>query len=163
MIICMPCQVEQVCQLWRRFQRERLHTSPHLTLLLYPFFCMYSCRPPIIHGDLKGSRRFMAPEVALSEPYALSADIYSFGILLWEVLALKKSFGNMSVEEHRECVIRKDERPPMDPSWTEEIQSLLKKCWRRSPYDRPEAKDVYKILRRECQAIYYDEFAPNHK
>ena len=43
-----------------------------------------------------GSRRFMAPEVALGEPYNLSADIYSFAILLWELVALDKAFGKLS-------------------------------------------------------------------
>jgi serine/threonine protein kinase len=107
-----------------------------------------------------GSRRFMSPEVALSEPYSLSADIYSFAILLWEVLTLKKAFANMPVDEHREKVIKNNERPELNASWSEEIQSLLQKCWKRSPFDRPDAREVHRILKKECQTIYWQEFAP---
>ena len=41
-----------------------------------------------------GSRPYMAPEVALSEHYGLSADVFSFGVLLWEVCSLKKLSSN---------------------------------------------------------------------
>jgi len=41
---------------------------------------------------LTGSMRYMAPEVALKKPYNEKADIYSFGILLYEIVALAPSF-----------------------------------------------------------------------
>lgn len=53
-----------------------------------------------------GSRRFMAPEVALGEPYNLSADIYSFAILFWELVSLEKAYGRLSQDEHKETVIK---------------------------------------------------------
>jgi serine/threonine protein kinase len=33
-----------------------------------------------------GSLRYMAPEVALRRPYSEKADVYSFGILVWQVI-----------------------------------------------------------------------------
>jgi serine/threonine protein kinase len=41
---------------------------------------------------LTGTARYMAPEVARSDNYAFSADIYSFGILLWELCTLQTAF-----------------------------------------------------------------------
>lgn len=105
-----------------------------------------------------GSRRFMAPEVALSEPYALSADLYSFGILLWELLAMKKAFAYMPVEEHRDLVIKNGERPEMDPAWSPGIQELLELCWSSNPFNRPASRDVCKIIRSEIQTLYQEEF-----
>lgn len=40
----------------------------------------------------KGSLRYMAPEVALGKPYNLKVDVFSFGILLWQMLSLKTPF-----------------------------------------------------------------------
>lgn len=105
-----------------------------------------------------GSRRFMAPEVALSEPYHLSADMYSFSILLWEILTLEKAFARMPVDEHRERVIKGNERPEMDPGWSEGLQQLLGGCWKRNPFQRPTARDVYKLLRQEMQEIMAESF-----
>lgn len=110
-----------------------------------------------------GSRRFMAPEVSLSEPYSLSADLYSFAILLWELLTLKKAFAYLPVEEHRELVVRNDNRPDIDPTWSPGMIDLIERCWARSPFDRPAAKDVYKAIRNEIQEIYHNRFAPEEE
>ena len=102
-----------------------------------------------------GSRRFMAPEVALGEPYNLTADIYSFAILFWELCALEKAFGKLSQDDHKDLVIRKHERPPIKKEWKPSIQYILQACWKRDPTQRTNAKDLYKQLQREVQ-IYYE-------
>lgn len=105
-----------------------------------------------------GSRRFMAPEVALSEPYHLSADIYSFSILFWEILSLDKAFGRLSVEEHKERVVKGMERPELDPTWSDSVRGLLEGCWKRSPFQRPTARDVFKALKMEIHGILAEHF-----
>lgn len=105
-----------------------------------------------------GSRRFMAPEVALSEPYNLSADIYSFSILLWELLTMEKAFGTMPSDEHREKVIKKTERPPQDSEWSASLCAILDACWAKSPFKRPRARDLYKMMQQEIQILYEEWF-----
>lgn len=100
----------------------------------------------------------MAPEVALSEPYGLSADIYSFGILLWEIIALKKAYGRMDVDQHRKLVVQGEERPEMDQTWSSCLQGILKGCWDRYPIQRPEAKDVHSMLRKEMNEMLIRNF-----
>lgn len=51
-----------------------------------------------------GSRHYMAPEVALSQPYNQSADTFSFGILLWEILSLKPPFETFDGHDYIEKV-----------------------------------------------------------
>ena len=46
---------------------------------------------------LTGSIRYMAPEVAFRKPYNLKCDVYSFGLLLFEMIALKPPFTIESV------------------------------------------------------------------
>lgn len=105
-----------------------------------------------------GSRRFMAPEVALGEPYNLSADIYSFAILFWELVALEKAFGKLSQEEHKKTVIHSNDRPPLKREWRPEIHHILQNCWTRNPRDRISAKDLYKLLREQVDRYYDDGF-----
>ncbi|CAN0164791.1 unnamed protein product, partial [Hapterophycus canaliculatus] len=47
-----------------------------------------------------GSQRFMAPEVFDGMPYNEKADMYSYGIVLWELCTLQKPFAGMSSHEH---------------------------------------------------------------
>jgi len=105
-----------------------------------------------------GSRRFMAPEVALGEPYNLSADIYSFSILFWELVALEKAFGKLTQEEHREMVIKKNDRPPLKRDWKPAIQYILTNCWTRNPRQRLNAKDLYNALKEQIDSYYEDGF-----
>jgi serine/threonine protein kinase len=105
-----------------------------------------------------GSRRFMAPEVALSEPYNLSADIYSYSILLWELLTLDKAFGNLSPEDHRDMCVKMNQRLELRKSWSITIQTLLQGCWARNPQERPTAREVYKVLKQEIDRIYEEDF-----
>lgn len=105
-----------------------------------------------------GSRRFMAPEVAQGEAYNLSADIYSFAILFWELVALEKAFGKLSQDEHKRTVIHGTERPALKREWRPEIHDILKNCWNRNPRNRLTAKELYKQLREQVGIYYEDGF-----
>ena len=109
-----------------------------------------------------GSRRYMAPEVARSEPYYLSADIYSFGIVLWETLSLQKAYWDMVLEEHTATVVNGNhERPSLqqppnsnsNTKWSVLVQTLLEGCWHRDAAQRPPAKHVHKLLQQEVDAF----------
>jgi Protein kinase domain len=123
----------------------------------------------------RGSRRYMAPEVSLSEPYGLSADMYSFSILLWELLTLEKAFGRLSVDEHRERVISGNERPsihqqsshhtlssdgdvPGSNGWDKDLILVLEGCWRRDPLSRPSSKDIHLELKSIIQTAVQKDF-----
>jgi len=101
-----------------------------------------------------GSRRFMAPEVALGEPYNLSADIYSFAILFWELVALEKAFGKLSQDEHKDMVLTKDERPTLRREWNSAIHFILRNCWKRNPRERISAKELYNLLKEQVNRYY---------
>jgi len=58
-----------------------------------------------------GSRRYMAPEVCFSDPYNESADVYSFGMLLYQVASLITPFEGFSIGRHEREVLRGGYRP----------------------------------------------------
>eukprot|EP00538_Stauroneis_constricta_P002447 CAMPEP_0119572942 /NCGR_PEP_ID=MMETSP1352-20130426/44873_1 /TAXON_ID=265584 /ORGANISM="Stauroneis constricta, Strain CCMP1120" /LENGTH=481 /DNA_ID=CAMNT_0007622629 /DNA_START=183 /DNA_END=1628 /DNA_ORIENTATION=+ len=88
-----------------------------------------------------GSRRYMAPEVAKSQCYNEKVDVYSFGIMLWEICALEKPFQGYSGGKHMEKVVKGGERPSMDHShtsnWPMNLQWLIKSCWSDDISKRP--------------------------
>ncbi|KAL7537698.1 hypothetical protein ACHAWF_005877 [Thalassiosira exigua] len=87
-----------------------------------------------------GTRRYMAPEVALKLGYGKEVDVYSFGMLLWEICALDKPFDAVqSVDEFHDLVVLKGRRPSLnvDPLWTSSLKNLMCRCWSTDPLDRP--------------------------
>ncbi|CAM9740645.1 unnamed protein product [Scytosiphon promiscuus] len=95
-----------------------------------------------------GSQRFMAPEVFDGMPYNEKADMYSYGIVLWELCTLRKPFAGMSSHEHARKVFRHGMRPALDSRWPEELKRLLQSCWHAEPEMRPEASQAVEILAR---------------
>lgn len=96
-----------------------------------------------------GTRRYMAPEVALKLGYGKEVDVYSFGMLLWEICALDKPFDTIqSVDEFHDLVVLCGRRPSLniDPLWTVSLKNLMCKCWSTDPLDRPTMAQVKSLL-----------------
>ena len=96
-----------------------------------------------------GSLRYMAPEVALGKPYNLKVDVFSFSILLWEILSLQTPFSGYNVRMHKKVVVESGGRPRLNKKWSENIQSLLSNSWCEDIHQRLNFEDVNDILRNE--------------
>eukprot|EP00879_Flechtneria_rotunda_P007275 GHRR01007632.1.p2 GENE.GHRR01007632.1~~GHRR01007632.1.p2 ORF type:complete len:166 (+),score=48.43 GHRR01007632.1:1449-1946(+) len=99
-----------------------------------------------------GSLMYMAPEVFREEPYSEKADVFSFAILMYEVLHCYVMLSAVSVagtyEELEEyCAgVAAGYRPPLHDDWPESISSIIKACWSDDPFDRPGMDEVVRRL-----------------
>ena len=84
-----------------------------------------------------GTLRYMAPEVALGRQYNSSVDVYSFGVIIWQVLRAKVPFREMGKKAYIQEVVVGGRRPPLDRRWPEGFSSLLQKCWHEDKDLRP--------------------------
>jgi serine/threonine protein kinase len=97
-----------------------------------------------------GSLRYMAPEVALRRPYNHTVDVFSFGILLWQICSLDQPFEKYDVAKHSELVVHGGDRPKLDAkNWSVELCTLLSQCWSVNIRERPNFEDVASVLRHE--------------
>uniref|UniRef100_A0A6U2AG01 Protein kinase domain-containing protein n=1 Tax=Pseudictyota dubia TaxID=2749911 RepID=A0A6U2AG01_9STRA len=94
-----------------------------------------------------GSLRYMAPEVALSKPYNFTADTYSFGTVLHEMISLQKPYDGFSKRKHADLVVRGDLRPDVPRSWPVPLRILIKRSWSREIRDRPSVESAYRAIR----------------
>ncbi|CAM9680902.1 unnamed protein product [Choristocarpus tenellus] len=104
-----------------------------------------------------GSQRYMAPEVWKGEPYNEKVDVYSFGLILWEMLSLNQVFSSMSSEEHILQVLEGGLRPPFEKCWTEEVKEILNGCWQQESDQRITASAAVEKLTNLLQS--YDTTA----
>lgn len=84
-----------------------------------------------------GSLRYMAPEVALREPYTEKVDVYSFGIMLWQMAKDRLPFKGLGRQEFFRDIVQGGGRPKIDKTWPAGFNDLLCRCWRRDPEERP--------------------------
>jgi serine/threonine protein kinase len=92
---------------------------------------------------MTGTRVFMAPEVAMFRPYGLSADVYSFAMFMWEVMAMKMVFSDMSSSRHYESVVLGNVRPrTLQHSLPTVIHDMMVRCWNADPKQRPTFDEI---------------------
>jgi serine/threonine protein kinase len=138
-----------------------LHFSGAGDVKIFDFGLAKELDPSLRHGCTEfyelsgntGSLRYMAPEVARSEPYNLTADVYSFGLLLWQVCSLELPYDGMNRQDHSELIVHGNERPPLDSSWSTPLRILMKRAWEPDPSVRPSMDSIYKILKREILSL----------
>ncbi|KAH8045166.1 protein kinase [Aureococcus anophagefferens] len=95
------------------------------------------------HTGVTGTLRWMAPEVLCDRPYSFAADVYSFAILLWQLLAWHGSpfdeFGQ-NVPFFAVSVAEKHHRPALKPCEDRgappALVSLLPAAWAPEPRRR---------------------------
>lgn len=96
-------------------------------------------------GDT-GSRRFMPPEVFRSLPYGKNVDVYSFAIVMYEVLSLKVAFAGIPPTYFQDLVYIQRCRPPLDPEWPYALQTLISIMWDNDAKIRPTSQHVFLTL-----------------
>jgi hypothetical protein len=95
----------------------------------------------------------MAPEVARGERYNLKADVYSFSILLYEVLNLEKAYNGLQPQEIIDRIHYKKQRPRISLFWPTSMRDLLKSTWSDIPAARLSMKHVQAILVKEIEDL----------
>lgn len=101
--------------------------------------------------DMAGTPRYRAPENhELSHyPITLKTDVYSFGIVTYEVLARKRAFGRVidaEWEEVEKAVVLKNTRPVLPSKWSDELRLMVKSIWAANPSKRPNFSDLAKAI-----------------
>ena len=93
-----------------------------------------------------GTFQWMAPEVLTSQDYTEKADVFSFGIILWEIASRKPPYKNISGISVATRVVSNNLRPPIDTSFPKEIIGLMTSCWDKNPSNRPSFPEIIQIL-----------------
>ncbi|KAL7741162.1 hypothetical protein ACLKA6_018187 [Drosophila palustris] len=100
-----------------------------------------------------GTAGYMAPEVCSNFSYTEKCDVYSFGILCWEILSEKMPFYH--VEHQRSLVImnlasQRNNRPPINDVKidvkSKHLKKLIQQCWDKNPKKRPTMKRLVVVL-----------------
>lgn len=87
----------------------------------------------------RGTPLWMAPEVLEGKEFSTSADVYSFGIVLWEIYCRQEPFKQFrNYQKFKEAVVKQGVRPKIPPECPRSLSALIERCWAGDSLQRPD-------------------------
>ena len=117
--------------------------------------------------DPFGKLSYVPPEVLTGSGWSQQGDIWSVGVMMWEMLTSQKLFRGKNPKDVREKILKKEIPPPssINPIVPEEIDKVVLKALSRTPATRYiSAEEMITDLREAVESsgipkIYHKEFA----
>ena len=84
-------------------------------------------------GAILGTVAYMSPEQAQGKPADVRSDIFSFGLVLYEMLSGKRAFSGDSNYAVMDAIV-KNESPPLQAA--PDLERIVKRCLEKDPVER---------------------------
>jgi serine/threonine protein kinase len=96
-----------------------------------------------------GTYRYISPENFKGQPYNLKSDVYSFAILMHQILSFKAPFSGMSTFEQEKAVFENGIRPRIPLFWPWSIRKQMKRGWAQKSSKRPTMQVMVTALQKQ--------------
>lgn len=108
--------------------------------------------------------KWMAPEALFDRVYTTQSDVWSYGILLWEIMTLGGTpYPSVPIEKLFQ-LLRDGHRMEKPQGCSLEVYVIMRECWNQSPYQRPTftelVEDLDRILTFATDQEYLDLSIP---
>jgi hypothetical protein len=100
-----------------------------------------------------GTYRWMAPEVIEHKPYDHKADVFSYAIVLWELLTGELPYSYLTPLQAAVGVVQKGLRPTIPKNTHPKLAELLENCWRQNPSERPNFSVILNKLQKIAKEV----------
>ncbi|KAG4206542.1 hypothetical protein ERO13_A03G017604v2 [Gossypium hirsutum] len=90
----------------------------------------------------RGTPQWMAPEVLRNEPSNEKSDVFSFGVILWELMTVSIPWNNLNSLQVVGVVGFMDRRLELPEGLDPQIESIISDCWQSNPENRPSFEDI---------------------
>ena len=91
-----------------------------------------------------GTPYYLSPEILENKPYDAKSDIWSLGVLLYEMMTFKMPFNANSLPMLSVKIMRGN-YPPPPAVYTKDLREIVSKCLMVNPSRRPNIKEILKM------------------
>jgi serine/threonine protein kinase len=113
-------------------------------------------------GSIYGNLPYIAPEVIVGKGYTFASDIYSIGMLMWEISSGQPPFVNYEKDYYLAMSIVNGMRPKVISGTPLKYKKLMEQCWDADPTKRPDINTLlYNID--VINKLYYQSITNNNK
>ena len=120
------------------------------------FNVLIKCDDKNSEKEFKGTPEYMAPEILMREKSTKAMDVYSFAMIMYEVITNKKPFDDLKNPNVIQVLqrVQQGKMPLFDSSTPECFKELIQRCWNRDPEERPTFKEIIHLLRTNPDFIF---------
>ncbi|PRP73159.1 putative leucine-rich repeat receptor-like protein kinase [Planoprotostelium fungivorum] len=97
--------------------------------------------------NMVGPLKWMAPEAISDRQYSIKSDMFSFGVVIWEILQVREPWINLTAVEAAFHVIHRNERLTIPEDSPPLLSDMMQRCWQKDPTARPNFEDICTDLR----------------
>lgn len=109
-------------------------------------------------GDARLPLKWMAPEAIFDKVYTTQSDVWSFGVLMWEIFSLGASpYPGVQIDEEFCCRLKEGTRMRAPEYSSSEIYQTMLDCWHGEPLKRPSFTELVGRLGDLLQASVQQE------
>ncbi len=94
----------------------------------------------------KGTVRWMAPEVIEKEIRSTKSDVYSYGIVTWEICSREVPFAKLQTRKEIMDAVIEGKRPKIPRNCPNILRKIMESCWQEDYQDRPTMDEVVEML-----------------
>ncbi|RIB00729.1 kinase-like domain-containing protein [Gigaspora rosea] len=109
-------------------------------------------------NEIYGIMSYIAPEVLYNRAYSMASDVYSFGIIAYEIVSGLRAFHDISDNIQLQHKIYNGLRPSIPAHVPRLVTELIIKCWDPQPDKRLSSKEIYATINVWNNEITNNEF-----
>jgi len=96
---------------------------------------------------------WLAPEIMENKSFTEKADVYSVGVIFWELLTKQQIFSEVKFLSLIEKLVLEGKRPDIPGDCIPSYQHLIEQCWAQKPEDRPSFSQVVLMIQKIIEGV----------